>query len=676
MSNRDPLVNNIADLVSDSSFDEESLSFLEDSEDQDLSLKNDTFSSKSTHSDGTVISDHLHRRSSDANTAEKAFQARPKESEPFIIASHGTLPNKEVKSPAIQPIRSHEHVVTPMPAQNSTRMQSMETQDTDSMSKTHNKTPGSLSVSRWRRIGRIGLGPPKRAEYTLSSDVKIPSGMKPINHNIEDDYENDVEMKSSENSTTSPFALPSQTPNFLPDIQAASLPNAQDVPMRAEVNPANFEESLFVKPRLKELASDNSSTMKAPSVPLQENHYVHQQQQLHGPPPKMNSLVDQSHINGVPKFLQDVATVANLPFIKLGIVGKGGSSTVFRIYSPENGRLYALKEVSFLQADFSTVQGYKNEIALLRKLSGNDRIVKLYAAEANNSIGQLNMVMEYGETDLARLLNKYATKPINLNFIRMYWEQMLQAVQIVHEQNIVHSDLKPANFLLVEGSLKLIDFGIAKAIGNDTTNIHRDSHIGTINYMAPEALTDMNANTDLGVKLVKLGRPSDVWSLGCILYQMVYGRAPFAHLKMIQAIAAIPDERHQIQFPEIAVPPSANYETPHNVHPHGVVVGPDLMDVMKRCLQRDQKKRLTIPELLMHPFLNPVPSFPSHNPQRSSFSSPDSNTYSKLTTAMSASQLSMIIERSIELSKRKSLPKELIDNMAYDCISNLQKMPR
>jgi serine/threonine-protein kinase TTK/MPS1 len=54
---------------------------------------------------------------------------------------------------------------------------------------------------------------------------------------------------------------------------------------------------------------------------------------------------------------------------------------------------------------------------------------------------------------------------------------MLQAVNAIHEEKIVHSDLKPANFLLVGGSLKLIDFGIAKAIGNDTTNIHRDQQV-------------------------------------------------------------------------------------------------------------------------------------------------------------------------------------------------------
>ena len=66
---------------------------------------------------------------------------------------------------------------------------------------------------------------------------------------------------------------------------------------------------------------------------------------------------------------------------------------------------------------------------------------------------------------------------------------MLEAVQVVHGERIVHSDLKPANFLLVSGQLKLIDFGIAKAIPHEnTTNIHRDTQIGTLSYMAPEAL--------------------------------------------------------------------------------------------------------------------------------------------------------------------------------------------
>ena len=64
----------------------------------------------------------------------------------------------------------------------------------------------------------------------------------------------------------------------------------------------------------------------------------------------------------------------------------------------------------------------------------------------------------------------------------------VQAVHNIHEARIVHSDLKPANFLMVEGTLKLIDFGIAKAIQSDTTSIARESQVGTLNYMSPEAI--------------------------------------------------------------------------------------------------------------------------------------------------------------------------------------------
>jgi len=54
---------------------------------------------------------------------------------------------------------------------------------------------------------------------------------------------------------------------------------------------------------------------------------------------------------------------------------------------------------------------------------------------------------------------------------------MLEAVKVIHDEKIVHSDLKPANFVLVKGRLKLIDFGIANAIANDTTNIQRDNQV-------------------------------------------------------------------------------------------------------------------------------------------------------------------------------------------------------
>jgi len=157
---------------------------------------------------------------------------------------------------------------------------------------------------------------------------------------------------------------------------------------------------------------------------------------------------------------------------------------------------------------------------------------------------------------------------------------MLQAVQAIHEEKIVHSDLKPANFLMVEGALKLIDFGIATTIQGDATSVFRENQMGTMNYMSPEALMNDEGNH------LKLGRPSDVWALGCILYQMVYGSTPFAQIVSAHhKINAIVNPNHQITFAPIR--------------------NTALLDVMKSCLQRDPAARPTIPSLLEHKFLHP-----------------------------------------------------------------------
>src|ERR1700712_1751762 len=104
--------------------------------------------------------------------------------------------------------------------------------------------------------------------------------------------------------------------------------------------------------------------------------------------------------------------------------------------------------------------------------------------------------MEMGEIDLHTLMrsrqNPEAAKfdPV---FVRLYWKEMLECIQSVHQHDVVHSDLKPANFVLVLGRLKLIDFGIANAIQTDeTVNVHRETMNGTPNYMSPESLMDAN----------------------------------------------------------------------------------------------------------------------------------------------------------------------------------------
>ena len=266
----------------------------------------------------------------------------------------------------------------------------------------------------------------------------------------------------------------------------------------------------------------------------------------------------------------------------------------------ENFKVFALKRVTLEDQDEAAIRGYKGEIDLLKKLENVDRVIRLFDWEVNEERHTLSVLMEMGESDLNRVLSMRLhgdDATFDVTFTRYYWKEMLECVQAVHQHDIVHSDLKPANFLLLQGKLKLIDFGISNAIQDNTVNVHREQHIGTPNYMSPEALVDSNSTGGLPSsvgKMMKLGKPSDVWSLGCILYQMVYGKPPFAHIaNQMQRIMAIPNPKHIIDFPT-----------------HGIgntPLSPGLLRTLRRCLNRAAKQRPTVDELLAKgdPLLDP-----------------------------------------------------------------------
>ena len=162
-------------------------------------------------------------------------------------------------------------------------------------------------------------------------------------------------------------------------------------------------------------------------------------------------------------------------------IAVGGYSVVYKAVD-QDGHEVALKVANVCNEDNEINERLVAEPQLLMKVKSCLNVVKLLDHEMISR--ELSViVMELGQETLADVL---ARDELTLTDLRRYWSSILSCVSDLHSNNIIHGDIKPENFLLVNGDMKIIDLGLSVAMPANVSSVELDQTYGTGPYLAPE----------------------------------------------------------------------------------------------------------------------------------------------------------------------------------------------
>jgi len=249
-------------------------------------------------------------------------------------------------------------------------------------------------------------------------------------------------------------------------------------------------------------------------------------------------------------------------------IGKGRYGAVFEGFDLESGRVVAIKQLPTKGIPVDEVNSLKSEIKLLRNLQ-HKNIVEYVGFYEEKEDDYVNIIMEYVEGgSLAKTVNKFSSLPESL--VAFYVEQVLEGLVYLHEQGVVHRDIKGANLLNTkEGLIKLADFGVAARLDEiSSRNNNPVEVVGTPYWMAPEIIELSGCST-----------ASDIWSVGCTVVELLTGSPPYSEYTAMSALFHIVSDEHP------PLPPNISSE---------------LEDFLLLCFNKDVSSRVSAKKLLSH----------------------------------------------------------------------------
>ena len=211
------------------------------------------------------------------------------------------------------------------------------------------------------------------------------------------------------------------------------------------------------------------------------------------------------------------------------ILGEGGMGTVFKAVDAELGEVIAIKTLKndFLAQDATALDRFKSEIRLARRISHRN-VVRTH--DLGEHSGVYYITMEYVEgKSLKELIRARGRLPLAITL--SVGKQLARALEVAHEQGIIHRDIKPQNMVVEpNGVLKVMDFGIARLASRKPESgvTQAGMIIGTPEYMAPEQL----GGSDVDQRV-------DIYAAGCVLFECLTGTPPFTADTPYQIVAKL-----------------------------------------------------------------------------------------------------------------------------------------